>query len=565
LFTLWYVDNGRPAAHPLREGETLIGRAPACDLVVNAPTLSRRHARIRVTGRHVFLRDAGSTHGSWLRGAQLAGEQEVVAGDVFFLGRLQVTLAQDLEEGEILSDAHRVVDEAGTLVRRMDQPKAPAVPLPGEPASTAGTRLSAPAVDVSPVAPTESGAARPGDPRQPTDQFHTADDALAGADGGHGRLLNLLTGMSRTLVTVQTLEQVLARVVDLIFEVVPAERAFLLLRDSMDQPLTTRVTRRCDGTVPEKVSLSRTIVNRVMRERVAMLASDAVYDPRLDAPGSIQSTGIRSVMCAPLWSQNAVVGVLYCDNPRSRKFTADALELFVALCNYAAAAIEQARASTLMVEETERRERLQRYYSPGAIDRILHAEGAADGRFSTQERDVTVMVCDIVGFTSMCERMAPRSVGELLNGFFARMAEVIFEYDGTLDQVIGHAILAVFGAPLDQPDHATRAVKAALGMRAELARANAERPDRPLRMRIAIDSGRALTGDIGPPKRREFTVLGEVVDTASRLEASVARPDQIVISPVTRQQLAGAFEVRSLGKVSLAGRESALEAFEVVG
>src|SRR3954471_10374271 len=100
-------------------------------------------------------------------------------------------------------------------------------------------------------------------------------------------------------------------------------------------------------------------------------------------------------------------------------------------------------------------------------------------------------------------------------------------------------------------------------MRAELARANAERPIRPLRMRIAITSGRALTGDIGSPKRREFTVLGDVVTTASRLETSVAKPDQIVISPATREQLAGAFEVRSLGQVSLLGRESELEAFEV--
>jgi len=228
-------------------------------------------------------------------------------------------------------------------------------------------------------------------------------------------------------------------------------------------------------------------------------------------------------------------------------------------------AIEQARVSQLLLDETKRRERLQRYHSPSVINRLLHAEGEPDGRFNTQERDITVMFCDIVGFTSMCEHMAPLSVGDLLNDFFARMAEVIFEYEGTLDKFIGDAILAVFGAPLDQPDHARRAVAAALGMRAELARANAERPERALRMRIAINSGRALTGDIGSPKRREFTVLGDVVNTAARLEASIAAPGQIVISPSTRAQIAGAFEVRSLGVVTLRGRESELEAFEVLG
>ena len=162
----------------------------------------------------------------------------------------------------------------------------------------------------------------------------------------------------------QPLEQVLARVVDLVFEVVPAERAFLLLRDAIDQPLTARVMRHRDGSVPANVSLSRTIVNRVMRERVAMLAKDALYDQRLDASGSIQAMSIRSFMCAPLWNQNDVIGVLYCDNPRSKKFTAEDLEVFAALCNYAAVAIEQARLSLQLLEETRRRERLQRYHSP---------------------------------------------------------------------------------------------------------------------------------------------------------------------------------------------------------
>ena len=171
----------------------------------------------------------------------------------------------------------------------------------------------------------------------------------------------------------------------------------------------------------------------------------------------------------------------------------------------------------------------------------------------------------IVGFTTMCQHADPQVIGDMLNNFFARMGEVIFEHDGTLDKFIGDAILAVFGAPFDQPDHASRAVAAALGMRAALGRANAQRPERVLHMRIAINSGKALTGDIGSPKRREFTVLGDVVNTAARLEASVAQPDQIVISATTRAQLGDHFKVRSLGTVGLRGRASGLEAFEVIG
>jgi adenylate cyclase len=395
------------------------------------------------------------------------------------------------------------------------------------------------------------------------DLSRAAGDRRVGRERRGGRHLRLLTEIGKTLVTVQPLEQILTRVVDLVFDVLPAERTFLLLRDAIDQPLTARVLRNRDGSLPSNVTLSRTIVNQVMRDRVAMLAKDALYDQRLDASGSIQAMNIRSFMCAPLWNRNEVIGVLYCDNPRSKKFTPDDLEVFTALCNYAAVAIEQGRLSLQLLEETRRRERLQRYHSPRVVSQILHA-GAVDGAFMAQTRDVSVMFCDIVGFTKLCQHAEPQAVGDLLNNFFGRMGDVIFEYDGTLDKFIGDAILAVFGAPFDQPDHAVKAVGAALAMRRELAQDNAERGALPIRMRLAISSGRALTGDIGSPKRREFTVLGDVVNTAARLESSVAQPDQIVISATTRELIGDAFTVKSLGGVVLRGRDSELEVFEVL-
>ena len=409
-----------------------------------------------------------------------------------------------------------------------------------------------------------SSERRSGLDRRKVDLGRPAGERRSGRDRRGGRLLRLLTEISKTLVTMQPLEKVLARVVELVFEIVPAERAFLLLRDAIDQPLSARVMRNRDGSVPAKVSISRTIVNTVMRDRVAMLAKDALYDTRLHASDSIQSMNVRSFMCAPLWNQNEVIGVLYCDNPRSKKFITDDLEVFAALCNYAAVAIEQARLSLRLLDESKRRERLTRYHSPGVINRIMQ-DGDAEGAFMAQERDVSVMFCDIVGFTTMSQHAPPQAIADMLNDFFGRMGEVIFEHDGTLDKFIGDAILAVFGAPFEQPDHATKAVAAALAMQRELIKANAEHPERPLRMRIAINSGRALTGDIGSPKRREFTVLGDVVNTASRLESTVAKPDQIVISKDTLDKIGNAFQVQPLGGVKLRGRDTELEVFEVVG
>jgi adenylate cyclase len=601
LFTLSFVEAGMPGAYQLREGETLIGRSAACDLVISAATISRQHARVRLQNGRVTVSDAGSTYGTLVEGTPISGEQELAPGDSFVIGHLQFTLTKDVDESDVLSDEHHVFQDSHTILRRVDAfgGTAPAVPAAAAtPASGLPLPGASPTLDVAsqpdefgkalhatlqpPVArqpasiPSEGVAPGPaglepgfdrrrGEDRRRIDLGRAAGDRRSGRERRGGRILRLLSDISKTLVTVQPLEQVLARVVDLVFDVLPADRAFLLLRDSWEQPLTARVMRNRDGSVPSNVTISRTVVSNVVRDRVAILAKDARYDSRLDSSASIQIMNIRSFMCAPLWNRNDVIGVLYCDNPRSKQFVEDDLEVFTALCNYAAVAIEQARLSQQLLEETKRRERLQRYHSPGVVNRILHSEASIEGRFMTQEREVSVMFSDIVGFTKLCEHLEPAAIGDLLNSYFSRMADVIFEHEGTLDKFIGDAILAVFGAPFDQPDHAERCVQAALDMRRELQRLNDSRDGEPIRVRTAINSGRALTGDIGSPKRKEFTTLGDVVNTASRLESSVAQPDQIVISEMTRSRIGRAFQLRSLGTVKIRGRESTVEAFEVLG
>jgi adenylate cyclase len=133
----------------------------------------------------------------------------------------------------------------------------------------------------------------------------------------------------------------------------------------------------------------------------------------------------------------------------------------------------------------------------------------------------------------------------LLNLFFARMADAIFLHDGTLDKFIGDSVLAVFGAPLDLPNHALNAVRAAQTMHRALAALNDERPEPVLQMRIAIHTGVAMVGDMGSPKRREYTVLGDVVNTAARIEDSAAGAGQTVITRATFDRLENKVPARS--------------------
>src|SRR5207245_3649742 len=112
-------------------------------------------------------------------------------------------------------------------------------------------------------------------------------------------------------------------------------------------------------------------------------------------------------------------------------------------------------------------------------------------------------------------------------------------------------------------DHADRAIEAALAMRQALKDINKDWPADPLRMRIALNSGVALTGDIGSPRRREFTVLGDVVNACSRIESTVCKPDQIVCSRATLDRTKKPFDTTSLGTVSLRGRQAEMEVFEI--
>ena len=510
MLILRYEEQGAERTHRLHDGTTLIGRLPTCDLVLNDPSVSRHHASIKIADGHAFVQDVGSRFGTFVNGERIIAVQdpvEVKQGDALKLGELTLKLEQNMPEKELLSEDHEISEGPGTILK--------------------------------PIAP--------------------SDKPAAAADG---HLIKLLADVGRTLVSQQSLPDILNRVVDMAFAAVPADRAFLMLRDSPEVALEARVLRHRDGKIPTNATLSRAVIRKVIRERVAILATDATTDPGLAVTDSILRFNIRSFMCAPLWSQEEVIGVLYLDSPKRSQFTAAHLETLTALANAAAVAIGQSRLSSQLFEETKRRERLQRYHSPAVVSRIIHGTELPDSGPLAQERDVTVMFCDLVGFTTLCEPMTPVQAAALLNAFLTRMTDVVFEYEGTLDKFLGDALLAVFGAPFDQPDHPLKAVEAALAMRKALADLNTQL-DQKLEMRIAINTGVALTGDIGSPRRREFTVLGDVVNTASRIEGEVAKPGEIVISGSTYERIKGQVKVRPLAGKTLRGRTAASEFYAV--
>jgi len=375
--------------------------------------------------------------------------------------------------------------------------------------------------------------------------------------------------VAETLIAVRPVEEVLQQVMDIVFEHIPADRGFLMLSEDGGALTPMVVKHRNSNSASEgKISISKTIADRVTKDRVSILTSDAMVDPRFGAGDSIRFHGIRSAMCAPLWNQAHVIGIIHVDSPMlANCFTLNDLDLLTALANYAAVAVERARLNQKIVAEEKKRERLGRFLSPQVTARIIatsESQGMALG--VPEVKDVSVLFSDIVGFTTMSEKMSPAAVSLLLNDYFSRMTDIIFKYEGTLDKYIGDAIMAVFGAPLDMPDHCVRAIKAALEMRDQLEAFNSEHKDGPtIRIRIGINSGKAMAGELGGINKKEYTVLGDTVNTASRLESSVAKPMQVVVGENTYNATKAHFDFKSLGPATLKGKERTVEVYEVLG
>ena len=216
-------------------------------------------------------------------------------------------------------------------------------------------------------------------------------------------------------------------------------------------------------------------------------------------------------------------------------------------------------------EKRQVKKLFSRYVPKDVYEQLMDdpARAALGGR----RRRMTVLFSDVRGFTAMSEKVAPEQVVSLLNEYFSRMVRILFEHRGTLDKFVGDMVMGLFGAPLDDDDHAEHAVQAALAMTRELDELNAEweAAGRPrLDIGIGISTGDMVAGNIGSDTIMSYTVIGDTVNLGARLESlNKDYGSRIIISEATREALKGRYDIRPLGEVVVKGKSRPVAIYEV--
>jgi class 3 adenylate cyclase len=210
----------------------------------------------------------------------------------------------------------------------------------------------------------------------------------------------------------------------------------------------------------------------------------------------------------------------------------------------------------------------QRYVPAEVIERMM-SSGGGSKLFEGEQREVTVLFCDIRGFTKISSRLSPGEVVQVLNLFYRLMSSSITKYSGSVNQYVGDEIFAVFGAPTPNPDHFNCAVYCAIDMLQQLVKLNemiASTTGDPIRIGIGINTGEVVAGNLGTDEKIAYSITGDTVNMAKRIEQLTQdKPNTILISDSTFQRVPNLFHVSTWAPVHVKGKETELVVHEILG
>ncbi|MFK8000760.1 MAG: adenylate/guanylate cyclase domain-containing protein [Polyangiales bacterium] len=542
-----------------------LGRHPDNTHQVLDRIVSKEHCHIDLEDGRYVLKDLGSLNGTFVNGERV-GNRVLTGGDEITMGSTRILFTAD--------DTAMGVGPGSPLANRSAGETALGVGAPVVPAPAPAQIQMQP---IPPIPPASTVTISPGmveshirSKLAPLLDQSFLPARLVQDDAALRRDYEKLRASYEIMQAIGTeleVDPLLAKILDAAFDLLQADRGVILLYNE-DKELKPRMVRTSKvQSAQEEMVLSTTIIDEVLRDKAAVLSSDASVDSRFSGAHSVIMQGIRSSMAVPLLHGGEVFGIMMLDSQiAANAFTEKDLQLLQNVSNQAAIAIQNSLYALKLEQEAITRERFQRLLSPAIAELVM--AGKVEVKKGGELRETTVLFSDIRGFTQLSEKVSAQEVVGMLNDYFELMVEIIFDNEGTLDKFVGDEIMALFGAPVAHDDDPLRAVQTALTMLEVLeVEFNAKR--RPhglpeLHIGIGINTGEVVAGYLGSSKALEYTVIGDTVNTGARL-CSVAKGGQCIISEETYGRVKDLFEVEQLPDQTVKGKAKALKIYNVLG
>jgi adenylate cyclase len=348
--------------------------------------------------------------------------------------------------------------------------------------------------------------------------------------------LQAMVKMSIDLGAVFNPEDLSEKIMDGIFDLFPnADRAFVMLRDAKTGELIPVSGRkRTDNDAREDFPISKTIIQTVIKQKQAILSSDAQRDQRFAEKHSVVNLSIRSLMCTPFVCKDEILGVLFVDTiSRQRAFNSNDLEMISGIASQAAIALKNAELFQVLEKEVRVRTQLSRYLSKDVVEGII--DGTIPFHLGGMKKKGTILFCDIVGFTSIAEKLSADEVVAKLNRYYSIVTDLVTNNRGTLHKFGGDMLMAFWNVMFPDTTAEINAVNTGLLMQNAVYFFDMileSEGQRPIYLGIGCNTGEFAGGNIGGTDRMEYTVIGDNVNLAQRIE-SLASRWQVLISSET--------------------------------
>jgi predicted ATPase/class 3 adenylate cyclase/tRNA A-37 threonylcarbamoyl transferase component Bud32 len=380
------------------------------------------------------------------------------------------------------------------------------------------------------------------------------------------------------------MDVLLAELMKILIETAGADRGALIrvtpggLRVAATRDAETDEVQRSDIDLEAAAWVPASVVRYALRTMEPVVLRDARTEGPFQDDPAIRAGGARSVLCIPIVYRGKVESLLYLRNGLSSGvFTQDRIDGIKLLTGQIAVSLKNAelyeqleervkeRTQQLEVRNRLIRQAFGRYLSDDVASTLLESpEGLTLGG---ERREVTILMADLRGFTPLTDRLPPESIVSIVNNFLGEMTDVIFRHQGTINEFIGDAILAIFGAPQRLSDHAERGVACAVEMQMAMDHVNARNRKLGLpavEMGVSLHSGEVVVGNVGSEKRAKYGVVGRAVNVTARIE-SYSVGGQVLVSERTLSQVTSPVTTAREFEIHPKGVAKPLKVFEVTG